>query len=188
MTPHIYIDDNLLRPSAEELERWTASLPPQRREQVLSVRHDQGRRERLLVYRLLCRALREEYGITEQPVFQYNEHGKPFLASGSPFFSLSHCREAVACAVGNHPIGIDIESIRTAKDSLVRYTMNEAEQEHIFSSYDPDRSFTRLWTQKEAVAKLLGTGVLDNIKEMLTIHPYILRTEETERYIWSVAE
>lgn len=184
----IYIDDELMRPTPEEVERWTKELPDQRRQRVLAIHSDLGRRQSLLVYRLLCRALQEGYGIDEPPTFEYGLHGKPMLRGSDLHFSLSHCREAVACVVERHPVGIDVERIRPARESLVRYTMNDAEQAHIFSSPDPDRSFIRLWTQKEAVFKLLGTGIRGNIKEILSTNSCNLRVGETERYVWSVAE
>jgi phosphopantetheinyl transferase len=47
--------------------------------------------------------------------------------------------------------------------------MNEVEQERIWQSESPDWTFTQLWTQKEAVLKMLGTGItsLDGIKNTL---------------------
>ena len=72
-------------------------------------------------------------------------------------------------AVSHSPIGIDIEHLRTAKPELVVRTMNEAEQEYIWQSSNPDWAFTQLWTKKEAVLKLHGTGIasLDGIKNTL---------------------
>jgi phosphopantetheinyl transferase len=109
---------------------------------------------------LLCEGLQKEYGITEQPLFEYGPHGKPFIV-GHPdiHFNLSHCREAAICIVDAHPVGIDIESVRMPKDSLVRYTMNEAEQQQIFTSPTPALAFTRLWTMKEAAVKRSGHGL-----------------------------
>ena len=45
--------------------------------------------------------------------------------------------------------------------------MNPQEAESIFASRFPDIAFTRLWTQKEAVLKLKGTGITDDLHHVL---------------------
>ena len=161
----IYIDEHI---NDFDLESALLELSDQRREQALRFKYEQGRRTCVLAYLLLKRALREEYGITENPIFEYGEHGKPFIV-GHPeiFFNLSHCREAVACAVSNRPIGIDVESVRQFKESLVRYTMNEREVAQIMEAERPDVAFIRLWTMKEARLKLTGEGISHDLKTVL---------------------
>jgi 4'-phosphopantetheinyl transferase len=94
----------------------------------------------------------------------------------------------VACVVGDHPCGIDIESPRKISEPLVRYAMNDEEQALILQSREPSRTFLRLWTQKEAVGKLLGTGIRDNVKDLLREASYHIETRETEQWVMSVAE
>lgn len=191
----ILIDDQIQEYTPEEIARWTDELPEWRRKQVLAYKNDMGRRQSLLAYRLLCQGLSEEYGIMEQPTFVYNEHGKPSLAlppTGGDgeglYFSLSHCKEGVCCAISDRPVGIDIESAhRKISDSVIRYSMNEGEQTLIRESDDPQRTFLRLWTQKEAVLKRLGTGIRDDMRDILSDHAYTIEVRENERYILSVA-
>ena len=111
-----------------DLEAALKEISEQRREQALKFKFELGQRLCVLAYQLLKQGLREEYGITENPVFEYNEHGKPSIV-GHPeiCFNLSHCKEAVVCAVSDKPVGIDVESIREYRDSLVHYTMNDEE-------------------------------------------------------------
>jgi len=116
--------------------------------------------------------------------WKYNEHGKPYI-EGAPYFSLSHCKEGIAVAIDDQPIGIDIESIRHADESLIERTMNEQERVGM-----DDRKFTRLWTQKEAVVKAQGTGIisfeqLQNLRVQST--EYRIQTFEKEKYIYSIA-
>jgi len=153
----------------ERVAALVSRLPEWRREKALSFKHLSGRRECALAYQLLADTLREEYGMDSPPPFAYNVHGKPFLGNRPDIhFSLSHCRTAVACLVADSPCGVDVECIRNAKPSLVRYCMNEEEAELIFRSANPDMTFTELWTRKEAVFKLFGTGINSGIKDILS--------------------
>ena len=170
---------------------WQAALPllsDQRRELCLKFKHEQGRKNCAAAYLLLCEGLREEYGISEKPVFEYGEHGKPSIV-GHPeiFFNMSHCREAAICVLSNKPVGVDIESIRPYNESLARYTMSDEEMALIESAERRDVEFIRLWTLKEAVLKCSGEGirndmkhVLDGLKDAKTV------INEKKNYIFSV--
>ena len=162
----IYLNDDI---AGFDFDAALPLLNEQRREQALKFKYELGRKTCAMAYLLLCEGLQKEYGLTERPVFEYGEHGKPAII-GHPdiHFNLSHCREAVICAVSDKPVGIDIESIREFKDSLVRYTMNEQEVKQIEQAALPNVEFIRLWTMKEAVLKLTGQGIVDNMKEVLT--------------------
>ena len=163
-------------------------ISEQRREQALKFKFELGQRLCVLAYQLLKKGLREAYGITENPVFDYNEHGKPSIV-GHPeiFFNLSHCKEAAICVISDKPVGVDIESIREYKESLVRYTMNDDEVREIEAAEHPDVAFIRLWTMKEATLKLIGTGISDDIKHAIdSAKKYT--TVERQRYIYTVCE
>jgi 4'-phosphopantetheinyl transferase len=151
-----------------ELGAALKEISAQRREQALKFKHEQGQRLCVLAYLLLKQALREGYGITENPVFEYNEHGKPAIV-GHPeiYFNLSHCKEAAICAISDRPIGVDVESVRAFNDSLVRYTMNDDEVREIETADDRAVAFIRLWTMKEAALKLQGTGISNEMKQVL---------------------
>lgn len=181
----IYLNDDI------EHFDWQAALPllsEQRREQCLKFKHEQGRKTCAAVYLLLCEGLRKEYGITELPVFEYGEHGKPSIV-GHPeiFFNMSHCREAAICVLSDVPVGVDVESIRSYSESLARYTMSDAEMELIEKAERPDVEFIRLWTLKEAVLKRSGEGIRNDMKHVLD-GLKVAKTEINEKksYIFSV--
>ena len=135
----IYLNDNL------ESFDFEASLPllsAQRREQALQFRYELGRKTCAAAYLLIA--------------------GHPDI-----HFNLSHCREAVLCVVSDRPVGCDVESIREFHESLVRYTMNDAEVRQIEQAPHPATEFIRLWTMKEAVLKLSGEGIRDDLKGVL---------------------
>ncbi|MCF0199206.1 MAG: 4'-phosphopantetheinyl transferase superfamily protein [Bacteroidaceae bacterium] len=169
-------------------EQAIAALPAWRREQCLRFRHEAGRLQCLLSYQLLCSILREEYGIAEPPQFTYGEHGKPTLTDYPDLhFNLSHCRTHVACAVSHRPVGVDVESYRPYKESLARHTMNDDEMAAIASAPDPAVAFLRLWTQKEAVVKLTGSGLSVDLRSLLTDSPATVTSEVHPDYIISFA-
>ena len=181
----IYINDHIYD---FDLETALNELSAQRREQALKFKYELGQRTCVAAYLLLCEGLRQEYGITEKPVFEYGKHGKPFMVEHPEIhFNLSHCREAAICMISDKPVGIDVESIREFKQTLVDYTMNEEEVRQIQSAERPDMEFIKLWTQKEAVLKLTGEGISRDMKSVLNHPPASLTTvvSPDNRYIYS---
>lgn len=189
----IFIRDDIEQVGNAELAPLLSRLPEWRREKVLRFKHLSGQRESAIAFLLLSEALQTEYGVHDVPPFSYTEHGKPFLADYPHIhFNLSHCRNAVLCALDDQPIGADVESIRTASPGLVRYTMSDAEQALITSSPHPDRTFTTLWTRKEALLKLTGEGVGSEMHHILLPQRLAdagiqLHTTVCQDYIYSIA-
>jgi 4'-phosphopantetheinyl transferase len=161
----IYINDHIEQFSLNDALQ---EISQQRRDQALKFKHEQGQRLSVAAYLLLKEGLRQEYGITTNPIFGYHADGKPFL-EGHPgiHFNLSHCRQAAICGLSQKPIGVDVESIRQFRSSLVDYTMNEEEVNQIHESARPDVEFIRLWTMKESLLKLSGEGIRNNLKNVL---------------------
>lgn len=170
-----------------DLKAALKEISAQRREQALKFKHEQGQRLCVLAYQLLKEGLQQEYGITENPVFEYNEHGKPLIV-GHPeiFFNLSHCKEAAICVVSDQPVGVDVESLRKYKDRLGEYTMNEEELHQIKTASHPDSEFIRLWTMKEATTKLIGTGISNDMKTVIDRQKYKYTTVERQQYIYTI--
>lgn len=161
----IYLNDHL---DDFDLDAALPLLSDERRRQALRFRHELGRKTCAAAYLLLREGLAKEYGITEKPCFDFGPHGKPVLRNHPDIhFNLSHCREAVVCALSDVPVGVDVEVVTHYKESVARYTMNEQELSAILSADRPEVMFTRLWTQKEAVLKLSGEGLRDNLKSVL---------------------
>jgi 4'-phosphopantetheinyl transferase len=212
----LYIKDDLASITPQELEQALASLPDWRREKALRFKHEQGRKECAFAYLLLCQALQETYGITQQPTFLIGEHGKPELSFTSPltslpsslsphtsnhncqlstvncqlYFTLSHCKQAIACVLSERPVGVDVESIGRYSESLARHVLSPEEFALVSSAPDPQIPFTRLWTQKEAVVKLTGRGIDDDLPNLLFKYNNVsLHTEEhlDKGYILTVA-
>ena len=164
------IFDDMKQCTEQEVARLLPLVSEQRRQQALGYKHLFGQFCCLKSYEMLMQLLNPSlYTLHFTPyTFLYNEYGQPRI-EGGPCFSISHCQHGIAVAVGEKPIGIDIEHIRTAKPELVARTMNEKEQAEIWAATSPDIAFTCLWTKKEAVLKMQGTGItsMDGIKNTL---------------------
>lgn len=82
--------------------------------------------------------------------------GKPYLAAGRPFFSVSHSRGRVLAAVSDFPVGVDIERVRDFSPQLAARLFSESERR--------DFSFFEAWTLRESVYKLTGRGELRSMR------------------------
>lgn len=167
----IYLCDNI---AEFDFAAALTAVSEQRRCHALRYRQEHDQRLSVAAYRLLQQALQEEYGIGEPPVFAYDIHGKPSLVGHNDiFFSMSHCREAAACAISHFPIGIDVESLDSYDAEMVPLVMNAEEQRQIACSSDKRHPFITLWTKKESLLKLTGEATTDDIRLMLEAYPEI---------------
>ena len=185
----IRIFDDMTQCTPAEVARMLPRVSSQRRAQALRYKHVFGQFACLKSYLLLQQLLYDAYGITGDLAFAYNAYGKPALLSSPISFSISHCKRAIAVAVSEYPIGLDIETLRHPSSSLIEKTMNAAECQQIAQSPNPDAAFTALWTQKEAVLKWRGTGIVDNLYTVLNHkeNVFLHTTEVLDKgYIYSV--
>jgi 4'-phosphopantetheinyl transferase len=182
------IYDDMTRCTEADMERMKSLASKQRVEQAMRYKHCFGQWACLKSYELLCQLLQTDIPFD----FCYNEYGKPYFTSvvaqqfAMPFFSISHCKDAIAVVVSDREVGIDVESRhRHTTDSLVESVMNENEQEYIASRPEQDTAFIELWTKKEAVLKQRGTGITDHLKNVLTGNEHI-ETLLFDNYIVSI--
>lgn len=187
------LNDHIQDMKSEHLQQVLAFLPLWRRESVLAYKQESKQMESALAYIELSRALALRGLQDIKPRFEYNEHGKPYLPNyPNLHFSISHCSQAVGCVLSEMPCGLDIERVRRASPSLISKTMNRNEEHQIYSSSHPEVEFIRLWTRKEAVFKLLGTGITDDMQDILlraeALHIHIISTVNPARgYVLSTA-
>ena len=133
-----------------------------------AIRRNRDRRQfaaaRVLVRRVLSRYAPVEPEVWE---FAYSSLGKPSIA---PRFGLSdlrfnsaHTRDLVACAVAHQDdVGVDVECLDHDPGPLVaRHSLSDEEraQYEQLRSIEQNRYFFRLWTLKEAYAKVRGLGL-----------------------------
>lgn len=106
------------------------------------------------------------------PACGSREHGVPQI-DGVPGLHVSLSRSAgqVAAVAGWEPVGIDVQSLRTAGSApgttpaLLALTLSPAEQRLVTSGDDAGLVFARLWVRKEALLKV-GVGTLDALADL----------------------
>ena len=151
------------------VEKCSSFFPEWRKDKMLSYKFLKGRIQSALAYLLLIHSLREEGVFVEMPEFYYGEHKKPYLKNYPDwYFNFSHCKNAVCCVLSRKEVGIDIEEIKEYKEDLANYVSSEKELMLLHNSDNQADEFYRLWTRKEAVFKMLGSGIVtQDIKNVL---------------------
>ena len=88
--------------------------------------------------------------------------GKPYFCGSDIFFNISHTKTKFAVAIADSEVGIDIEDKTLTKEkmqSIAKRFFLPIEAESVF---DRD-SFLRIWTFKEAYAKMTGAPLSEVI-------------------------
>ena len=140
-------------------------FPPERQREIDGVRNETLRRERYCVWKLLEQALDHSFGLNMRDLkFEKKSDGK--WVCDRVFFSQSHSTDAVAVAVSDGPVGVDLEG---AEEFFERFSdparlarmekrvCNDAE----LSAINGAEGFLTLWTKKEALFKCYGKGGFD---------------------------
>jgi len=87
--------------------------------------------------------------------------GKPYLASHPHlYFNVSHTGSRCICAVGDSPLGVDMEEVRPIRHQRLaeRYFTAEERKTYYSLGGNEDAFFT-VWTRKEAFGKFTGYGL-----------------------------
>ena len=94
------------------------------------------------------------------PEIRLTERGKPYFFQDPLYFSITHTRHHVFCALSEYPVGIDAEETdRRVNLRLADKILSESEKVRYEQSPDRREALLRLWVLKEAYLKLLGTGI-----------------------------
>lgn len=167
----VYLNDHIEDINVSEA---LLKVSKQRAEYALRYRQVLDQRLSLAAVLLLAEGLKREYGIRDLPEFIYRPHGKPELRGHSDIhFNMSHCKRAALCVIDNVPVGCDVECVPKELDmDVCRYCFNESEITDILGSDAPTLTFTILWTKKEALLKLTGEGLTNDL-HMLLFSPQV---------------
>ena len=92
------------------------------------------------------------------------ESGEPYLVDSPFYVSLSHKGDTAVAAISKTKIGVDMEDV-TIPRNVERLSRLFDQAEAPDTLYD----FYKVWTAKEAMGKLLGTGItVDLLKQHIS--------------------
>lgn len=134
------------------------------KEKILKYRRWEDAQLSLLGRILLKHGLNTFYDIKNFEIC-YHSDKKPFLEGNNIYFNISHTSSLVTCIIADFPIGIDVEFLDKKIDYLdfqPQMTFNEFYR--IGNSKNIVQSFFSYWTEKEAVIKAHGKGLLIPLK------------------------
>ena len=170
----LWLLDGVDQISYDAVSNFLPTLSPRRAQTVCSLRSREARVQRILAELLLRRAVRQEFGLSALPALQTGEKGKPFFPDFPALqFNLSHCKNAVACALDTAPLGVDVQELRRLhredegqEPSLYRILSPRERTWVTEAACDAERDarFLTVWTCKEAYGKALGCGYLYDLK------------------------
>jgi 4'-phosphopantetheinyl transferase len=137
-------------------------LTPEKRGQIKRLVHAEDVVRTLVGERLIRDIVKRELGIEGAAVrMETNDYGKPFLGDYPRFhFNLSHSGPWVVCAVGESPVGIDVELMGEADHQTASYFFSAEERQDLLDkpAVDQRSYFYHLWTLKESFLKCTGKG------------------------------
>ena len=110
--------------------------------------------------RALLAEMYRRYVGEELPSIRVTERGKPYFENSPWFFSISHSKRHVFCALSQTPIGIDGEELdRKLNPKLAEKILSSTEREEYEQASDRNLALLKFWVLKEAQAKCTGEGL-----------------------------
>lgn len=128
----------------------------QRQEEVSAVSNQRVRREKYYIWKLLEYALKSRFDVDPSMLcFKKSENGKWSVEGYG--FSLSHSGKALAVAVFDENVGVDVEQLRVkSAERFADYILTEREKEKysVAASDNQEMLLVQKWCEKEAIFKL----------------------------------
>lgn len=139
---------------------------------LLSDGHAEGRA-------LLAQMYRQHVGGT-LPEIAVTDRGKPYFMESPWYFSISHSRGHVFCALSQRPVGIDAEEMdRVVNLRLADKILSPMERRQYENAADKGLALLTFWVLKEAQAKCTGEGLrgYPNQTEFMLTDPRVQQLE-----------
>lgn len=146
--------------SDNDYKYFFSLMNSEKRERIDRFKNTEDKKRSVCAEMLARQEISKNYGFAiEEIMFDTQENGKPYCKNADVHLSLSHSGEYAVCAIGDADIGIDIQKIVPYNEKTAKKVCSESEFEHIEKSDDKAAEFVKLWTQKEAFAKMEGKGI-----------------------------
>ena len=145
--------------SEEELLK-IISIPNEELEELLMIRSESRRREKLAVRALLNTVFEDKVYLG------HHDNGSPFIQNNSTHISITHTNNFVA--IITHPtedVGIDIECLERDFSVVEKKALSEEEREDL-SDKHRNLHLAIYWCAKEAIYKRMSQHGVDFAKQM----------------------
>ena len=161
--------------------------------EIENTKNERVKTEKYYAWLLLEYAMKDVFGEeASSAVFEKKESGK--WVSDLTELSISHCAGAVAVALSDKAIGVDIEPLYNPRILRLKERVLSADEIKVIDGIEDSKEkteyFTRLWTGKEAIYKRLFSDRAF-VPSSIPVSNYSIKTEKislAEReYIISVA-
>jgi 4'-phosphopantetheinyl transferase len=165
----------------EQRERLVHALVPTEREIFENLGVDKRQREWLAGRMAAKRAVQKRLGLPFARIeIRVDENGRPQLILGKAIelhLSITHSYDVAAAIVARDPIGLDLERIEPRDASFEALVLTEQDRTVLgdLTGEARDERLTMLWCEKEAYAKLEGSGLRIPFAELVV--PEQLRVE-----------
>ena len=159
---------NIKEMTAEEYASAMSMMNAERRRRVSDFPAEDDRKRSAAGELLLRRALAEQLGVSaESAPLVWEDSGKPAAEAEGVYLSVSHSGPWVLAALGDKPLGVDVEVIRAAEQKFMARACSEAEMAYInFGREGCYHRFWECWTAKEALFKVTGKGPLLSLSRL----------------------
>lgn len=172
-----------------------AFFPADMKEKIKQLHFEEDQKRAIGARRLLLKGMQEkgknDFSFAE---IRYHSLGKPFTENGL-HFSMTHNGKMLACAIGEEEVGLDVEEMKPIDWELFRNYFSKEEWDKILRAENILSAFYQYWTVKEAVLKLLGAGMTDDLDQFCIALPnvtynnqqYYVITGQKEGYCYAIA-
>lgn len=149
--------------TVDDYECLFQSVSKDRQLSIQKFHFDVDRKRSMFAEVLLRFLLDRHLSIREQDLsFKKNQYGKPSLLKyEAVHYNCSHSGDWVLCAVGDAPLGVDVEVIKSGDLDIAKrfFTGEEYTWLQELNGKERDIAFYKLWTLKESYVKALGKGL-----------------------------
>ena len=137
------------------IENLYLSLDEDDKKELKNIKNERKKRQ-FAFSRFLLRYALNENGYEKEKIIK-NKYGKPYFASGFPYFNISHSENAVCVALSEREIGIDVQKRKEISKKLIAGFFSNEEEKIIREGITTDCD---LWSIKESILKYDGTGIV----------------------------